>query len=75
MTTNRKNGIFWIFAFLVIVITSQDFLFTEWSSKPTFLGFPSWIFYFMFLQILFIAIFQLFTKKYWTEEKAPENQS
>jgi len=60
-----KKGLFWILVFVFSLILSQDYLFVSWSGNPEFLGFPSWLFYFILIQIAFIGIYHWFSKTYW----------
>ena len=63
----RKLGIFWFFLFSLIFLLSQDYLYVRWLSVPEYLGFPSWLFWFALVHLLFIAVFYWFSKKYWEE--------
>ena len=62
-----KGSILWIILFVLIFLLSQDYLFTSWEAKPSFLGFPSWLGWFVFVHLLFIGAFYFFSKKYWKE--------
>ncbi len=53
--------------FILIFLLSQDYLFVRWEGEPAVLGFPSWIGWFAFVHVLFIAAFYWFARKYWNE--------
>jgi len=61
----NKNGFFWILAFLILLLLTQDYLFTTWKNGTSFLGFPVWLSWFIIIHFLFIVVFYFFSKKYW----------
>lgn len=67
MNTKSKQ-ILWAAVFAVLLLLSFDY----WTwQNPVVLswgGFPSWVFYFVVLQIVFVGVIWAFTKFYWKEE-------
>jgi hypothetical protein len=61
----NKNGFLWAAAFLFLLFLTQDYLFTTWEKGTSFLGFPTWLSWFMLIHFLFIVVFYFFSKKYW----------
>ncbi len=62
-----KATIFWMILFALVIGLSQDYLFVEWASDLVYLGFPSWLGWFVLVHILFLIVLYFFSKKYWRE--------
>jgi len=60
----EKKLVLWILAFVCVFSLSQDYLFVEWRNTPDFLGFPLWMYWFILIHIVFIAVLYLFNKRY-----------
>lgn len=63
----KKATIFWMILFVFIIGLSQDYLFVDWGSDLSLLGFPSWLGWFVFVHFLFLSALYFFSKKYWKE--------
>jgi len=66
-TMEKKVGVFWAFLFLIILLSSQDYLYIHWDNTPSYLGFPIWIWWFACIHIVFILALYCFAKKHWRE--------
>lgn len=60
-----KKELFWILIFVFLFLLSQDSMF--WSDEVSLgmFGFPMWIYWIVFLQILIVIAIYVFSKKYW----------
>ncbi len=63
----QRKGLFWTAIFVALFALSQDYLFVEWPQATTLLGFPLWLFWYFFVQILLVAAIWLFSKKFWQD--------
>ncbi|MEL6835990.1 MAG: hypothetical protein AAFY48_10940 [Bacteroidota bacterium] len=61
----KRKAWYWWLAFIALFLLSQDYLFVQWSNGTSWLGFPTWMSWFMLLHLGFILVFYLFAKKYW----------
>lgn len=63
----QQKSWFWAIAFGILLLLSLDY----WAwQNPIVLGlggFPTWLFYFLVLQAVFVGVIWLFTKLYWKE--------
>ncbi len=65
---SRRTSIGWAAFFLGLLFLSIDFWAWDQGS-PTFFGFPSWIWYFLGLNILLVIGYYLFTRYYWRPDE------
>lgn len=63
----QRKGLLWTAIFVVLFVSSQDYLFMEWPEATGLLGFPIWLFWYFFVQILLVAAIWLFAKKFWQD--------
>ncbi len=70
-----NSAYFWYFCFTVIFLLSLDF----WSWKQTIsfsiLHLPTWVFYFIALQIILACAILIFSQTFWKTESKKENKS
>lgn len=57
----------WMGAFTLLFILSLDYWNWENAIQLSFLGLPSWIYYFVLLQLIFFAAFYIFSIKCWPD--------
>lgn len=60
-----KTAFFWFFCFTILFLLCLDFW--AWMEPPTWtlFGLPSWIFYFIGLQLLIAIAIAVFANQYW----------
>jgi len=60
-----KTAFFWFFCFTILFLLCLDFW--AWTESPTWMlfGLPSWIFYFIGLQLLMAIALTIFANQYW----------
>jgi hypothetical protein len=63
--TAMKKHITWILLFAGIFLLSQDFLFWDGNGGLSLGGFPAWMYWFVFLQIVLVGAVYWFAKRYW----------
>jgi hypothetical protein len=63
-----KNDWLWVGGFVIIFLLTQDYIFGGKKVEIGFLGMPEWLFWVVDVHIVFLLIFALFSKNYWTEE-------
>lgn len=61
----RQKGLVWTLIFTGLFALSQDYLFVQWPSGTTLFGFPSWLYWYFFIQIALVAAIWRFSRKYW----------
>lgn len=64
-----KKGLFWLFAFVAIFLFSQDFWRWDDVVADSFLHIPSFIYYFILLQLILSCLLYLFSKHYWSKNE------
>ena len=62
---SKRSRWLWAFIFIALFLLSQDYLFTTWSTRTAWGGFPGWLGWFMFVHALFIAVFYFFANRHW----------
>lgn len=72
MKYKRLYNTVWIVGFTLIFTLSLDFWAWEEPIIPNAFGLPSWVYYFVMLQIIMIVAVLLFAGTYW-REKEEEN--
>lgn len=65
MNKITSSSLLWVLAFAVIFFLTQDYLFIRWSNTIGFLGFPTWLFWFMDIHLLLVFVLYIFIKRYW----------
>lgn len=70
-----KTGFFWCFCFTVLFLLCLDFW--AWTGAPTWMlfGLPSWVFYFVGVQILLAIALAVFANHYWQTARLDPEQS
>lgn len=53
----------WIFAFVFVLILGHGHLIIELGRIPGLLGLPSWLFYYIMVHLIFVAVLQQYSKK------------
>ena len=61
----RIKAWLWVLIFTVIFLLTQDYLFANWSEQLSLFGFPSWLWWFIGVHLLFVGVFYVFAKNYW----------
>ncbi|MGH1364466.1 MAG: hypothetical protein ACRBF0_12980 [Calditrichia bacterium] len=69
-----KRYFIWILVFGSLFILSMDFWAWENQDTPSWLGFPSRVWYFAALQLAFAVAFYLFARSVW-KDNSPEDLS
>ena len=62
-----QNRILWTITFLTLFVLSLDFWGWNQPISLQALGLPSWVYYFVLLQLLFAAVFFAFSRIYWRD--------
>lgn len=58
----------WVLAFAAVFIMSLDFWSWQATNRPNVFGLPSWIYYYIILQIIFVILLMLFTVTFWRQK-------
>lgn len=56
---------FWFFCFTIIFLLSLDFWHWQTNDSMFLLYLPSWIFYFVGLQVILTCVIYIFALKFW----------
>jgi uncharacterized membrane protein len=72
MSSFLKNSTSWVLIFFLIFLLSQDYV--SWFKKVElgWGGFPGWMSWVVFLQLLFVGAMILFARYYWKQEDYDE---
>ncbi len=62
------SGIKWVILFILLFLCTQDYLLKKWPADTIVVGLPSWILWFVFVHVVFIISFFLFSGLYWKED-------
>ncbi len=63
----RRKGLLWTAAFACIFLLSQDYLFFDWPQATLWPGFPTWLYWFAFVQLVLVAAMWLFGRNFWKD--------
>lgn len=64
---------FWFFLFSIIFLLSLDFWSWKQGTSLLFFQLPSWLFYFVLLQIILTIALLIFAHKFWKTPMEKEN--
>lgn len=67
MKRKAWKGLLWTAVFVGIFLLSQDYLFFDWAQATLWLGFPLWLYWFVFVQIAWAAAIWLFARNFWED--------
>ena len=72
--TRRRAAWMWAVIFLLLFALSMDFWW--WDDAVTFGPFhlPTWLFYFIALQLLLAAAIEIFTHHFWRNDDAADSE-
>lgn len=64
-----KQKYFWFIAFPMVLIISMLFLFWDREVQLSLWGFPSWMYGFFIIEMIFCLLMWLFMKHYWIKDE------
>ena len=64
-----KQKYFWFIAFPLILVVSMIYLFWEREIALSLWGFPTWIYGFLAIELVFCLLMWLFVHHFWTKDE------
>lgn len=64
----KQDLLMYILAFAGVFVLSLDFWSWHDTNRPNVFGLPSWIYYYILIQIIFVILLMLFTVTYWNQK-------
>ncbi len=66
--TKRRNTTLWTAFFVVLTLMSLDYWWWGVATRLSLMGLPTWIYYFVALQLVLAGGVFVFSRHYWVEQ-------
>lgn len=63
-----KSGPVWVTIFGLLFLLSMDFWLWSDEAVLSWLGLPSWVYYFILIQLVFAGCYYWFSALFWTDD-------